>query len=525
MTSKESKLARWVLPSPADALFLVVLFAAAVLRGVQAIDTDGDFARHLRVGKELLTHSLFFTDKFSWTMYGHHFVPYEWGSEVLYALARRIAGIFGAVVLMGILCAAAYAVAYLLLVRRAVDPVLAFLTAMAAAAAGSYHWLVRPHMFSLLGVVCLMWLLESMGDLTDAAELPSASPGAPSSRTALSARLAIVAVFFCLWANIHAGFLIGLALIGFYLVGNLLDLVLKPTDASRKAALSMTAMLIAALAGTCLNPSGPGVITHLLSFFQMPWLVDATMEMRSPDFHAWYGRTFLVLLMGCIFVLAMGRQRMKGRHLVALLGTTALALQSARNIEIWALTGLLITAMYADGLWRQVPWRPLVHLRTAFSGGAGMARGGLWSAVAAVAAIGLALHGGHIANLQLMPAGFDPGTFPVRVVERARAASVSGRMLNELAWGGYVLYAWPEQKVFIDGQTDFYGDSLSQLYMDMRLAKPGWEQRLDSLEVQMVLMPDDVPLVWVLEKSAGWTVADSADGAVRLMRRADSGAP
>jgi hypothetical protein len=124
-----------------------------------------------------------------------------------------------------------------------------------------------------------------------------------------------------------------------------------------------------------------------------------------------------------------------------------------------------------------------------------------------------------------MPAGFDPGTFPVRVVERARAASVSGRMLNELAWGGYVLYAWPEQKVFIDGQTDFYGDPLSQLYMDMRLAKPGWEQRLDSLEVQMVLMPDDVPLVWVLEKSAGWTVADSADGAVRLMRRADSGAP
>jgi hypothetical protein len=191
-------------------------------------------------------------------MYGHHFVPYEWGSEVLYALARRIAGIFGAVVLMGILCAAAYAVAYLLLVRRAVDPVLALLTAMAAAAAGRYHWLAMPHMFSLLGVVCLMWLLESMGDLTDAAELPSASPGAPSSRTALSARLAIVAVFFCLWANIHAGFLIGLALIGFYLVGNLLDLVLKPTDASRKAALSMTAMLIAALAGTCLNPSGPG---------------------------------------------------------------------------------------------------------------------------------------------------------------------------------------------------------------------------------------------------------------------------
>jgi hypothetical protein len=464
----------------------------------------------VRVGNELLAHGLFFTDKFSWTMYGHRFVPYEWASEVLYALAHRIAGIPGAIVLMGILCAATYGLAYLLLVRRGVDPVLAFLTAMAAAAAGSYHWLARPHMFSLPAVVGVVALLEVTGRGSHVARPVTRDP-----------RLLLLFTLFAIWANIHAGFLIGLVLIGLYLVGDLFDLIADRTDAFRKAVLLKAGMLAAALAGTCLNPSGPGVITHILSFFQMPWLVDATSEMRSPDFHAWYGRTFLVLLLGSVFVLAIGRQRMKGRHAMAFLGTTALALQSARNIEIWALSGLLITAFYADILWRAVSWQPLLHLRAAFSGGASIARGGAWSAIGAAAAIALAVHGGRIGGMQLIPADFDRGTFPVRVVERARSLGVSGRMLNELAWGGYVLYAWPEQKVFIDGQTDFYGDSLSQLYMDLRLAHPGWEQRLDSLRVEMVLMPNDVPIVWALEKSAGWVLADSADGAVRLMRHAD----
>lgn len=513
------KTARWVIPSPADVICMVVVFAATILRGTQAVNTDGDFARHLRIGGELLRHGLFFTDRFSWTMSGHRFVPYEWGSEVLYALAHRVAGIPGAIVLMGAVCAGTYALAYLLLVRRGVDPALAFLTAMAAAAAGSYHWLARPHIFSLLGIVGLMWLLEATGDLVEAPDSNQPPQQSREVRRTLLRRLAIVVIFFCVWANIHAAFLVGLFLIGCYLAGNVLDHILRPGPVSRRAVLIESAFLIAALAGVCINPSGPGVITHLLGFFSMPWLVDATMEMRSPDFHAWYGRTFLLLLLGSMFVLAMSRQRLKGAHAIALVGMTALALQSARNIELWALTGLLITAVYADGLWRRISWRPLVHLRTAFASGAAITAGGLWSALVMVATAGLALHGGRAGELQLIPQDFDTGVFPVRVVEHARETRVSGRMLNELAWGGYVLYAWPEEKVFIDGQTDFYGDALSQLYMDLRLARPGWDRRLDSLGIDMVLMPDNVPLVWALSSSQRWTIADSADGAVRLMRR------
>jgi hypothetical protein len=37
-------------------------------------------------------------------------------------------------------------------------------------------------------------------------------------------------------------------------------------------------------------------------------------------------------------------------------------------------------------------------------------------------------------------------------------------LYNEFIWGDYVLYAWKEQRVFIDGQTDFYGDAITKRY-------------------------------------------------------------
>jgi hypothetical protein len=92
-------------------------------------------------------------------------------------------------------------------------------------------------------------------------------------------------------------------------------------------------------------------------------------------------------------------------------------------------------------------------------------------------------------------------------------------MFNDFVYGGYILYAWPEQRVFIDGQSDFYEVPLNRLYMSIRQAHPGWQRRLDSLGVSMVLVPADAPLAWRLADAPQWTLADSADGAVRYARR------
>jgi hypothetical protein len=278
-------------------------------------------------------------------------------------------------------------------------------------------------------------------------------------------------------------------------------------------------LLVAALVGTCINPSGPGVIVHVASYFQKGWLVDITNEMQSPDFHAVIGRTFLLLLLLCLLVLARSGRRPSWHHLIVFLGTTAFALESKRHIALWALTGFPLVMLHANAAWVAAGWKPFARFRDGTARGAGLAHAGAWSLMPVAILVVAAERGGTLGDIRLMPDQFDPRAFPVRIVEHARAANIQGRMFNDFVWGGYILYAWPEQKVFIDGQSDFYGVPLNQLYLSIRQAEPGWERRLDSLGVDLVLVPNSTRLAEALVDSPAWMLADSSDGAVRYARR------
>ncbi|MBA3496325.1 MAG: hypothetical protein H0T86_04400, partial [Gemmatimonadales bacterium] len=320
---------RRVLPSPADIVFILFLIAMPLARGWQALNTDGDLGRHIRVGQTMIERgALFYTDRFSFTAANQPFVPYEWLSEVLFAEAHRQGGLAGVLVLVALVVAATYAVLTLLLLRAGVDPSLAFLTALVAGLSGAFHWLARPHVFTLLGAVLLLWLLERGGRLA----------------------LWLVGALFVAWANLHGGFLYGLVLIGLYLASS--------TDRRRYAL-----TLGAALAGACLTPSGPGIVAHVGGYLGKTYLVDRTAEYQSPDFHEWYGRVFMVVLLAILGALALSRRRLPLPWLAVLLANTAFALNSARNIPLFAITALPLVVMHFDSTWRELRSRVLVRFR------------------------------------------------------------------------------------------------------------------------------------------------------------------
>jgi hypothetical protein len=341
-----------------------------------------------------------------------------------------------------------------------------------------------------------------------------------------SRRLLLAVLLFAAWSNLHGGFLFGLVLIGFYIVGDGIQLALgRGRPELRSVLLRRAALFGAAVVGSCINPVGPRILSHVMGYLGKTWLVDMTLEYRSPDFPGAYGRELLVALALAILALALVRRRMAWPQLVAFLGTTAFALHSMRNIPLWGLTALPLVAVHADQAWRSAAYRPLASVRSAFATGSDLARAGIWTGVSATALVLLAAGGGKVGMAQLLPDHFDSSVFPVRLVERARAHHVSGRIFNELTWGGYILNAWPEQRVFIDGQTDFYGESLSKDYAQLRAAAPGWSEMLDSLGVDMVLIPADAPLARALAQATNWEIADSADAARRLTRRYRPAAP
>jgi hypothetical protein len=93
-------------------------------------------------------------------------------------------------------------------------------------------------------------------------------------------------------------------------------------------------------------------------------------------------------------------------------------------------------------------------------------------------------------------------------------------VFNQFEWGGYLLYAaWPDVPVFIDGQTDFYGEDLTREYEKIREVRPGWQDLLRKYEIAWALIPPEAPLASALEILPGWTRTYSDSTAVAFVRR------
>ena len=113
-------------------------------------------------------------------MAGQPFIAFEWGSEVVYALAYRAAGLAGVAVLAGLVLALTYALVSRFLIRRGGDPLLAYFMSMAAAVLSAAHWLARPHLFTMLAVVLLLELLETPRPANPVAVLSRSSWSGPT---------------------------------------------------------------------------------------------------------------------------------------------------------------------------------------------------------------------------------------------------------------------------------------------------------------------------------------------------------
>jgi hypothetical protein len=92
-------------------------------------------------------------------------------------------------------------------------------------------------------------------------------------------------------------------------------------------------------------------------------------------------------------------------------------------------------------------------------------------------------------------------------------------MFNNFIWGGYLLYRlWPEERVFIDGQTDFYGEALTREYVQVMSVENGWQEILEKYDVSWVIVQSDKPLVPALQEELDWEVIYS-DQTAAILRR------
>ena len=148
MTSRRARCGR-LIPGPADLVFAIVL-VLVLIGGRYGLFNDPGTPWHLRLGREILATGT--VPRYDTLTFTHArrtpWVDQSWGFDVLLAAVVDAWGWSAAVALTALGLAALYAAMARGLIRDGISPVVAVVVAILAAAIGSIHFLIRPHLFT-----------------------------------------------------------------------------------------------------------------------------------------------------------------------------------------------------------------------------------------------------------------------------------------------------------------------------------------------------------------------------------------
>jgi len=307
------------------AIILLGLFAMAV-RPV----TDPDVWWHLKTGELISsTHHVPHTDPFSFTRAGQPWVNHEWLSDWLIFRIYTAVGLAGLDILFAGVLAAALFIVFL---RSAGRPFLAGLFTICGAVASAPSWGVRPQMISLLLASMFLWILE---------------------RTERHPRAAWwMPPIMLLWVNLHAGYVLGIALIALFALGKLCETALGSQSWQEIVGQTRTLFFagLACLAVVPVNTNGATLYTYPFSTLRSNAMQAYIAEWFSPNFHEAKFVPFLLMLIAILVLMAISPQRVRFPQLTLFFATTWMALHAARHIPIFVLVAVPILSTLVEPL-------------------------------------------------------------------------------------------------------------------------------------------------------------------------------
>jgi hypothetical protein len=114
---------------------------------------------------------------------------------------------------------------------------------------------------------------------------------------------------------------------------------------------------------------------------------------------------------------------------------------------------------------------------------------------------------------------------PDGAVDYIRRSGLSGNMLNLYDWGGYLIWALPEHKVFIDGRGDvFEWTGVLKEYQDWAVLESDPRTLLEKHHIAFCLLARSTPMSRILPLLPGWTQVYSDESSMVFAKSDPSGA-
>lgn len=453
---------------------LITMLAGVVFAFARHGLVDPDIWWHLRDAEYLFAHHQFIReDMYSFTVIGGRWINPEWLAEIPYYLAWRVFGLMGIkIVQLAVIEAIFFGLVYLCW-RQSRNIKAAVIACYFAVLLATVNFGPRTVLF---GYCCLVVLLIVLDRFRSHGKGP----------------LWLLPPLFCLWANLHGTWLVGLTVFGIVITGGLVQGRWARLESIRWSTRQLRQLLFAfggSAVAVFINPYGFRlVLWSVLYPLQLKVAVEHTQEYQSVNFHDARGKIALML----IVVLLVGA--LLGRHIWHLteLGLVLFGLYSGLTYERFLFLAAILAAPLLAKLLANVvpPYRREIDKP-------------VFNAVLMVATL-VFLVRGFPSTVQLRQS--IDAVYPAEILPLLKAHPPAGAVLNEYGWGGYL--GWHDRALrdFADTRADIFEQAgVFQDYINV-LGLKDVQLVLDKYAIRYVLFPKGEALTSFLRESRSWKV-------------------
>ena len=429
----------------------------------------------------LNSHTLPYTDPYSFSRANAPWIDWEWGADVCMGLTHRVGGPAAVAVLFASIIAMTTWLWWQLTWTLGGDFLVGWLLAVPMLSTTNLHWLARPHIFSWSLALLALILIESGVESWIA-----------------------VALLSVVWVNVHASFFLLPVMFLLYAAGEWISYFFF-ADARTPRTRWLVGAAFVAIVSSLLNPYGFHVHKHVFEYLSNSELIDRIGEFQSFNFHAAGAGQILAGLgaaaLGGVLALTQGRVS----HFLMAAVFLALGLRSARGLPLVALLILpLANRAVIQALHETQALKPALRKwlsgATQYSGNLrklDQRQSGLALVPLIVVCLVFAARSGGAQKW----AGFPPSEYPVEAVKHLPP---DARVLAPDMYGGYMIYRFNgERKVYFDGRSDFYGIAFMKNYIELVEVRPNWLDEFERQHFTHALLPVRYSLVPALLQK-GW---------------------
>lgn len=433
---------------------LPLVLLTAFCAGFHSI-IEEDLWWHLRAGEEIIAgHGIPRIDQYSYPSAGRPYLDLHWLFQVFVDLVYRAAGLGGVIWAKCLIVMATFWIVYRL-ARRGAPGLLAATIAGIGVVLASERFIARPEIITFLLLALTLWLLRRHEE--------------GSTRA-----WALLPVVLLVWANTEGLFILGLGVIAAHLPCRVRD---------RRLWMSFGL----SIAATLVNPYFAIGALHPLVLFTR---INGAMAIYSRTIGEFLGPftpgiphpsvALFPFFLGLVAVALLLYARRPPLHEIILMAAVIyLGLRARRNLAPLAIVSVpIVTRWIGQGrgaaLFRSFRKRmPARRVEVASA---------LLVGIVCLGFLGydLCLANGMIYRAigtnRRFGVGIAEGGAPVGGVAFLRENRVRGPIFNTLGAGGYLIYAYPEEKVFIDGRLEVHATEHYASYLSLLSGGEPWRK-------------------------------------------------